>query len=148
MRRTLMAVLASAAALVAVPGTSQAADDVGDGNLACNTTEICFRWAAGDDGRIKHFRNGANHHYVAGVHNAYVFGGTVGANDSPRKLVMDNAQQIRNRDTVCSVTLWDVDGAGRWYQYYTQPNNSVWSTVVADRNNGHSRCQEGAPVNR
>ncbi len=145
MRKLVKAALAAtavAAAMFGSPATAQAAD-VGDGSWTCNSTEICFRYLAGSDDSIKHFFNGANH-YSNSAHGAYYFGGPVGG-----QLVMDNAQEIRNRDSQCRVYLWDVDGSGNWYTYNSQNyNSSSYTNIVSDRNNGHSRCSEGSPANK
>ncbi|WP_158839921.1 hypothetical protein [Saccharothrix deserti] len=62
---------------------------------------------------------------------------------------MDSAIEFRNRDSTCTVYIWDVDGAGNWYKYAHQPrNSSSWFYSLDRRNNGHSRCSEGAPINK
>jgi hypothetical protein len=142
MRRTLtagVAVAAFAATLLAGSGAAQA--DVGDGSWACNKREICFRKDQGSDQSIKHFWNGANHGEVPGKHAAYRWGGP-----SPGGLVMDNATEFWNRDSVCTVYVWDIDGTGNWFAYAHQPFDSAgWFYDLRDWNNGHSRCTNTVP---
>ncbi|MFF5289155.1 hypothetical protein [Paractinoplanes globisporus] len=137
---------AAALALAAMPGAAQA-DDNGDGSTACNYTEICFQWVYNSNNLVKQFWNGANH-YSNGAHGAYYFFDVPnGVRSSAR--VMDNAEGFRNRDSACTVWLWDVDGAGNWYTYYSQGKNSgSFTNSGANRNNGHSRCSGTAsPAN-
>ncbi|HEU5471113.1 MAG TPA: hypothetical protein VFV67_10700 [Actinophytocola sp.] len=136
MRKLITAGLAAAAigaALGAGAGTAQA--DVGDGSWACNNTEICFRKSAGSDRSIKHFFNGANHSANA-RHGAYTWGGP-----APGGNVTDDAREFRNRDSQCTVYVWDITSTGSWFAYAHQPAQSnTWFYDLKNRNNGHSRC--------
>lgn len=60
---------------------------------------------------------------------------------------MDDAQYWRNRDSTCTVWVWDVDGQGNWFTYASQPYNYGSYQSISSYNNGHSRCYAVSPVN-
>ncbi|MEV8518077.1 hypothetical protein [Dactylosporangium sp. NPDC051484] len=127
----------AAAMAVAAPAS---ADD-GDGTLNCVNGEICFRENANNSNNVKHFWNGANHWQQENCqlcHIAYRFTGT-------NHYVMDNANSVRNRDTICTVTLWDVDRYGVWFNYANFQWQSDSYLPVYNVNNGHSRCSFDPP---
>src|SRR4051794_34815943 len=139
-----------AAGLIAV-SASPAAADSGDGNVACNNGEICFQFTYGSNNSIKQFWNGANH-YSNAAHGAYYWFSTLTGSQTST-LLLDRAEGLRNRDTSCTVYLWDVDAYGNWFMYDSEPKQSTsfWN-IGAKRNNGHSRCDDGyghliSPVN-
>lgn len=142
-RIALLATLIAVGSVVAPAAPASA--DSGDGNVACNFGEICFRNNdLGTDVLRKHFWFDANHHITSG-HGAYKWWNASGGFLTVRN-VMDDADQMRNRDTVCTVRVWNVDGFGNWFWYTSQgPGSSSW-IVVSEINNGHSRCSNPAPI--
>jgi hypothetical protein len=139
------AVVAATAALPALPAS---ANDNGDSSSACNYYEICFSEYSSNWNQSHHdFYYDANH-YVTASHGAYTF--NRGTSPTGHRL-MDAASGIWNRDSSCSVTLWDVDSRGVWFSIGTYGNGSSgWVSLNGNgnRNNGHSRCGNGSPVNK
>ncbi|MET7748284.1 hypothetical protein ACFQZ8_04870 [Micromonospora azadirachtae] len=136
-------------ACVAVSPMPAMALDQGANTAACTTTEICFSEYSSDWNRShKDFWYDANHH-SNNAHVAYAF--NAGTNFT-RHDVMDHAAGIWNRDSECSVYVWDVNAQGTWYVISAYGNYaSGWTSLspVANRNNGHSRCSSTAnPVNK
>ncbi|MEU8072549.1 hypothetical protein AB0B20_22610 [Micromonospora sp. NPDC049151] len=133
---------------VAVSATPAMALDQGANTPACTSTEICFSEYSSDWNRShKDFWNSANHHQN-NAHEPYTF--NAGTNFT-RNQVMDRASGIWNRDTSCSVKLWDVNSQGTWYVLQTYDRfASSWVNLGSNgnRNNGHSRCSEGSPANK
>lgn len=134
------------AASLLVTGQAARADDSGDGSVTCNSGEICFRKDTyGTDNMRKQFWYGANHG-ANSAHGAYkwfyVPGGYV-----TNEPVMDSAQYLRNRDTQCTVWVWDIDGQGNWFTYASQGANSGSYISISPYNNGHSRCGGGPAYN-
>jgi len=129
-RMTLVAAALSAA--VVLPATAALADD-GDGNLACNSGEICYTW----DGTYtyqKHFWN-------AGNDDNYVFTNVTNGVRSGYQ-VRDNAWGVWNRDTACNVRIVDDRG---FYPDDVQTiyRNGGWTKLidsVRNQNDRHERC--------
>jgi hypothetical protein len=110
-----------------------------DGNpqgqqLVCENYEICFSYTNDTTTNLKQFWYDANHGEVPGNHVAYFF------HPNGQRL-MDNAWQMRNRDSDCTVYVWDIDSYGNWYVYDSQGAQAgAYKSISHDRNNGHSRC--------
>ncbi|HEV2784583.1 MAG TPA: hypothetical protein VGX25_34810 [Actinophytocola sp.] len=149
MRRFITAGLAAIAfgvVLVAGAGAAQADDNGKNDGPQCSYTEICFRQTAGSDAMVKQFWYSANHARVEGVHDYYRWYETATGSRGP--YILDSARQLRNRDSSCTVYVWDMDGSGNWLKLWHQPANSGSWMAIPPQNNGHSRCGEGAPVNK
>lgn len=127
-------VMLGISALALLAGTATAATaDSGDGNLGCNTYEICFSRDAGNTTYQKHFWYSANH-------DGYKFT-NVSTGGATSSLLEDNAAQVRNRDGSCDVKVIDWNGALP-SKTQTVANNSVWTMLadgVRDQNNEHQR---------
>lgn len=132
MRRIL---LGGAGALFMIGAlATPASADVGDGNLACNTGEICYARDIDNTTYQKHFWN-------EGWHTSYTFTNVTNGTGGQGS-VRDGADQIRNRDTACSVKVVDDHGALP-DDHRTYANNSTWYTLHTDirnQNDRHERC--------
>ncbi|CAL9491385.1 hypothetical protein SUDANB95_03224 [Actinosynnema sp. ALI-1.44] len=141
------AIAAFGATLLGGAGAAQADDDGKPGSgSACVATEICFREVAGSDARVKQFWYSANHAHVPNVHEPYRW--WITSTGTRGSYILDAANQFRNRDSSCTVYIWDMDGSGNWLRLWHQPANSASWMAIPPSNNGHSRCGEGAPVNK
>lgn len=113
-------------------GVSAGADS-GDGNLGCNTYEICFSRDTTNTTYQKHFWYNANH-------DGYQFT-NVSTGAGGQGYLKDNAAQVRNRDGSCDVKV--IDTISAWPDdYHVIPNNSVWTMLKDDtrnQNNKHER---------
>lgn len=130
-----VSILLSAAGLgVSLAWGVAATADVGDGNLACNTYEICFSRDLSNTTYQKHF-------WDAGSHDGYTFT-NVNTGAGGQGALKDNAAQVRNRDGSCDVKV--VDTITGWPDdYQIIPNNGVWTALKSDvinQNNKHERC--------
>lgn len=134
-RRALMSVAGSlllvGSGLALAPG---AFADSGDGSLACNGGEICFSRDLTNTTYQKHF-------FFAGDHDGYSFTNvTNGAGgQGPLK---DGADQVRNRDSSCSIKVVDDRGILP-DDYQVVANNGAWTvlnTDVRNQNDRHERC--------
>jgi hypothetical protein len=154
MRRTVMVSLAAAAfgaTFLVGSGTAQADPDP-DGfdngkndGWVCSDTEICFYENVGSDESVKQFWYGANHWDVPGAHGPYTW--YLKASNTRGSHIRDNAREIWNRDSECTVYIWDIDASGIWRRNWHTPRG-VRMPIPA-QNNGHSRCShEGDPRNR
>lgn len=136
MRRfTAMLVAAGAVAVGAIlaPVTPVYADN-GNGNWSCDTYEICFRAGSASDWD-RDFRLSKTFYYGNMQHNQEYLCDP----GSTCIVLMDSADGFWNRDSSCSVKLWDVTSGGAWY-YYAQLPRNYRADVTDYRNNGHSRC--------
>jgi hypothetical protein len=120
--------LAVTAALAVAGGTMASADN-GDGQLACNSGEICFAEHAGGGGGQRHFYYGSSAHGNEG-------------NFSSGTPFWHNASSIKNRDTVSAVCVTE---SGDWVNDSWQfPSRSTtWSNFandLNDENNSHKRA--------
>ncbi|MET7968717.1 hypothetical protein [Micromonospora sp. NPDC005305] len=128
-------ILGGAGALFMVGAfAAPASADVGDGKLTCNTGEICYARDSDNTNYQKHF-------WDEGWHTSYTFtdvrNGTGGQGN-----VRDGADQIRNRDTECSVKVVDDHGVLP-DDHRTYSNNSTWYVLHSDiknQNDRHERC--------
>lgn len=129
-----------------VASPANAADD-GANTATCTHTEICFSEFTTDYQRShRDFWYWSSHRADGG---SYRFRFKAGSNPTDNYL-LDRATGMWNRDSSCSVKLWDVTSGGTWYVAGTYANNAGrWGPLApqgnANRNNGHSRCSEGAP---
>ncbi|MEU5908500.1 hypothetical protein [Micromonospora sp. NPDC047527] len=137
----------AATAFILVPAGAAQAADGGDGSVLCNTGEICFRKDTyGTDQMRKQFWNGANHG-ANSKHGDYMWFYVSGGYTTTER-VMDSARFLTNRDTECTVYVWDVDRYGNWFTYASQGANSGGTSRSIDPyNNGHSRCGGSASYN-
>lgn len=153
MKRATALAAVSAGLVLSMSAPAQAGLDQGNNDAACSSTEICFSEYSSNWGQShKDFWNAANHYTVVPVsgqsvneHAAYTFNA---GTSFTRHEVIDSASGIWNRDSSCSVRLWDVDGVGGWniMQTYARGTSSwVALSSYGNKNNGHSRCTEGAP---
>lgn len=131
-RRVLSAGLATLAALaasVALAAPAQA-QDVGDGQLACNSGEICFRKDLNSNYHLKQFFYGAFHQ---GYNWTNAGGGLV-----------DTVTDIRNRDTQCTVYLIDYGDFIEGRESFPLTRGATAYAYVGsdanDENNEHIRC--------
>jgi hypothetical protein len=142
------AVVAFSVAAVAVSAGPASALDQGNNDAACSSTEICFSEYSTNWGQShKDFWNSANHH-LNNAHEPYTFNAGTGAT---RNQMMDRASGIFNRDDACSIRLWDVNAQGNWVLMQTYDRfASTWVSLgsYGNRNNGHSRCTELAPITK
>jgi hypothetical protein len=134
-RAAVVAVVITLVALV-IPASPAHADDWGNGNWTCDYYEICFN---GLSQSTWNYEYGVSHmFYYGNMHHDQE-----AICDAPASynciLLMDAANGFWNRDSTCSVTLWDVDGYGNWYRYGTYARG-FRGDVGGYRNNGHSRC--------
>ncbi|MEU5908499.1 hypothetical protein [Micromonospora sp. NPDC047527] len=144
--------MGSAAALVAagvtIPATAAQADDSGNGTVVCVVGEICFSSDKyGGNTMRKQFYNGANHG-ANSKHGDYLWFYVPGGYTTNER-VMDGAEHLNNRDTACTVYVWDVDGYGNWFTYVSVQNDGMPFPVrsATPRNNGHSRCGGSSSYN-
>jgi hypothetical protein len=146
-RKLIRWVVAAALMVGGVAVSAQAAyADSGDGLAACNFGEICFRKDTyGADNMRKQFWFGANHG-ANGSHGAYKWFYVPGGYTT-NEPVMDNAQYLRNRDTECTVWVWDIDPYGNWFTYAHQQAIATGFLRISTYNNGHSRCGAGPSYN-
>lgn len=135
MRSALLSVaglaLAAGGGLFLAPAASA---DSGDGNLACNGGEICFSRDSTNTTYQKHF-------WYAGNHDGYTFTNVTNGAGGQGGL-RDGADQVRNRDTACSVKV--VDDRGIWPDdYHVISNSGSWTRLKDDtrnQNDRHERC--------
>lgn len=130
----VVAALIGAAALF-LPTTPAHADDWGNNNWTCDYYEICFSGLSNsywDQGwYVSHaFYYGSMHHGQEVLCDAAT---------PSCMIMMDAVVGFWNRDSTCSVSLWDYDPYSGWYKYGTFPRG-FRGDVGAQRNNGHSRC--------
>ncbi|MBA9007144.1 MULTISPECIES: hypothetical protein [Thermomonospora] len=118
------------AAILAAPAASAA--DIGDGQLACNTGEICFFYystsIAENSNPTRHFWYSDYYHEDDTFNNRGLSG----------VRFHDNSRSYRNRDTACSVRMYN-EGVG----YVTMPRDGVYRNFPSgwqDVNNWHVRC--------
>lgn len=131
MRRVLAAVAVGAATLAATPATAYA--DQGDGRAACNRGEICFqsiwdRWTT--SAFQKHFYYSDTNH-----HNDYW--GNVVPEGNTTYTIANNASGFWNRDTECSVAVYDGRSYGGGALVIIPRGNM---TSIRDANESHKRC--------
>jgi hypothetical protein len=139
----LVTLLGAGTVAAAAPASAQ---DNGAGGVGCQSTEICFRNNDyGSNNMRKQFWYGANHG-ANSAHGYYLWWYVPGSYRSNER-VMDSADSMRNRDTACTVWVWNVDGSGNWYTYRSQGRNASSWTGVSRINNGHSRCGGGSGYN-
>jgi hypothetical protein len=140
----LLAATLTAIGLAVTAGATAASAAYDDGNpqgqqLVCENYEICFTWASSTTNDLKQFWYSANHGAVSGSHVAYFF------HPNGQRL-MDNSWKLRNRDSSCTVYVWDIDSFGNWYVYASQGRQAGgYLDMSHDRNNGHSRCTNTSP---
>jgi hypothetical protein len=138
MSRIKAAVVAAVLAAMALfaPSTPAQAYDSGNGNWTCDYYEICFNLM---DASVWDTQWGIGHTFYYGnmYHDQYAECDTTGWEECT--VLMDSANGFWNRDSTCSVTLWDVDGYGNWYKYGTYARG-YRGNAGQYRNNGHSRC--------
>ncbi|WP_109505269.1 hypothetical protein [Nocardioides speluncae] len=121
-----------AAAALSVSFAGVATADRGDGQLACNSGEICFSEHSYGNGGQRHFWNGAEHSGAGNFTNP---------NGSTGVRFYHNASAVKNRDTACGV--W-VEESGDWTndkQYFGRWNG--WANInsdINDENARHWRC--------
>ncbi|WP_433825903.1 hypothetical protein ACQP2E_27815 [Actinoplanes sp. CA-015351] len=132
MRKILFAGFGAVMALGALAGPASA--DVGDGNLACNSGEICFARDATNTTYQKHFWN-------AGSHSSYTFTNVTNGAGGQGAL-KDNSPQLKNRDTVCTVKVIDDHGVLP-DDVSSHGRSTAWQAInssVKDQNDRHERC--------
>lgn len=88
---TRLAGVLGATAVLSVGFVGVANADRGDGQLACNSGEICFAEHANGVGGQRHFWYNAEHGSAGNFHNGVQF--------------YHNASSIWNRDTACGVSV-------------------------------------------
>lgn len=133
MRKAVVAGLGSAFLLVGV-FTTPASADVGDGSLGCNTGEICFARDSTNTTYQKHF-------WYAGWHTNYTFT-NVSSGAGGQGAVRDNAYQIKNLDTACTIKVIDDHGILP-DDVSSISRQSYWQVIgssVRDQNDRHERC--------
>ncbi len=129
---TVLALGGAAAAITTVPAHA----DNGDGNVACNTGEICFHYDYSLGNLRRHFWNGDMDHS-----NDYYWDPANNRQSSIK--LMDTAGSFWNRDTECAIKIWDVTSTGGWFVTFTAPRGwkgDLRTVGKQNRNNGHSRC--------
>lgn len=130
----LSALLVSAALLLTSAGTSGA--DNGNNLPLCSNYEICFWWD--DQSQVeKQYWNNADH--TGGFW--HVSNGRYQELTSATYKVKDNARQITNKDSSCTVFVGDYHGGGSW-TWASFANNHVRYHLgaVNNRNDYHQRC--------
>ena len=111
-------------------GAAVAGADRGDGQLACNSGEICFAQNSGGGGGQRHFFYGSTNHANEGnFSNGVVF--------------YHNASSIKNRDTASPVCVTE---SGDWINDSWQfpERSSSWSNFAEDLNDenaSHKRAR-------
>ena len=116
--------------------TSPAQADSGNNNWTCDTYEICFNGLSHTSWNTSY---GISHMFYYGNMHHDMEAICTEPGGISCILLMDHAVGFWNRDSSCSVTLWDVTGSGTWYSYGTFARG-YRGDVGGDRNNGHSRC--------
>jgi hypothetical protein len=113
-----------------VAGGMMASADRGDGNIACNSGEICFAENSGGGGGQRHFFYGSTNHANEG-------------NFSSGTPFYHNASSIRNRDTQLPVCVTE---SGDWvndsWQFPAQSSN--WSNFAYDLNDENGSHRRGS----
>jgi len=133
-RRTALAAVLVAAAAVLVPPAAHADD--GDNKPGCAHGEICF-WYDNGTTYQKQFWYTANH----GGNNFMIYNGYhYYVSNEP---VQDNALQITNRDTQCSVRVGNRSpSTGLWtWRYFPNNNARYYLGDINNRNDRHERCK-------
>ncbi|MEV4143560.1 hypothetical protein AB0J40_07815 [Amycolatopsis sp. NPDC049691] len=126
-----VAALAAAAAVLA-PVAAYA--DNGDNLPGCANGEICF-WYDNGTTYQKQFWYDADH---GGNNFMFYDGFSYRVSDKP---VQDNALNVTNRDTSCSVRVGDFSG-GFWTWRSFPNNNAEYNLgVINNRNDRHERCK-------
>lgn len=132
---TAMMIVVAAAVVTTSP--SAVADD-GDGLENCNRGEICVHEGQTSEQYRKHFW------YDAVYYSSVKFFDSV-TNQRTGLQVLNNVSSVRNRDTVCDVTLIDYGtDPDTYYKIFKRPDNSVNVNIASafgDRANAHERCR-------
>lgn len=118
----------SAAAALSVAVIGVAGADRGDGNLACNSGEICFSQHASGNGGQRHFWYGAEHSDAGNFTNQ---DGTSGVR------FYHNASAIKNRDTETAVCV--EESGDVWNDKWTFGRSNSWVNFGTDLNDENAR---------
>lgn len=130
-RKQLLSVAAILVLTGAVVLTGQSATaDVGDGNLGCNSGEICYSRYASNNTYQKHFWWNANH---AGYKFTNVNTGATGQGN-----LQNGADKINNRDSSCDVKTIDDRGALP-DDVFNAPNGGGWRDITSSVDNENDR---------
>jgi hypothetical protein len=118
----------AATAALGVAGATLASADIGDGQLACNSGEICFAEHSNGNGGQRHFWYGSTNHGNEG-------------NFSSGIRFYHNASSIKNRDTSSAVC---VKESGDWSNdsWQVPSRSTTWSNFaydLNDENGSHAR---------
>ncbi|PWR09361.1 hypothetical protein DKT68_12420 [Micromonospora acroterricola] len=125
----MAAALAGIATVVA--GGTAAQADKGDGNAACNRTEICFQFSW-DNFTTSSFQR--HFWYNDSDHSNDIWGNVPDGNTS--LWVANTAGGLWNRDSSCAVTVYDLSGYRTPYTVFPRD----FKAAISARNNSHKRC--------
>ncbi|MGW1343483.1 hypothetical protein ACWCOV_20710 [Kribbella sp. NPDC002412] len=120
---TRLAGVLGATAVVSVGFVGVANADRGDGQLACNSGEICFAEHANGVGGQRHFFYNAEHSSAGNFHNGVRF--------------YHNASSLNNRDTECGV--WVQESGDVVNDSWLFLRNSGWVNFAYDLNDENAR---------
>ncbi len=127
-----LTIVVSICLLVTLTNTSATSDD-GDGWEVCSYGEICFQESPNTERLRKHF-------WWNAYHSGYRWWDAFLNQRDDR--MNNDAGAIRNRDSMCSVSV--IDQIGPWhFNHATFPNDGVLYTlpgVVTGSNDRHIRC--------
>ncbi|HEX6352231.1 hypothetical protein [Actinophytocola sp.] len=132
--KAAMAVLLGAVTLLLAPVGVASADDNGNGLPLCSPEEICF-WYNESNILEKQF-------YWNSGHGGYNFMGVSNGNyyvsDEP---LQNNARDITNKDSECTVFVGIWHGNGNWtWESFPNDQNRYFLRTVNNRNDYHQRC--------